>query len=62
MHETVDSIADLLQLVVVMEEDQRMEVAIAYMSDNRTVESRLGKIFLCLVDQLREFGYRNAVE
>lgn len=56
MHRTLD----LLQLLVVPEEQQRVEVAVADVSDDGARQTLLLQVALRLVDEVGESGYGNA--
>ena len=62
MHQPVHRTLDLLQFLVVPEEQQRVEVAVADVSDDGTGQTLLLQVALRLVDEVGESGYGDAVE
>ena len=61
MHQPVHGTLDLLQLLVVPEEQKRVEVAVADVSDDGARKTLLLQVSLRLVDEMRESGYGDAV-
>ena len=61
MHQPVHGTLALLQLLVVPEEQKRVEVAVADVSDDGARQTLLLQVALRLVDKVGESGYGHAV-
>lgn len=60
MHQAMHGLADLWKLLVAVEDDQCMEVAIANVSDDRGLQIMRCEVFLGLVYKFGEPRDRNA--
>lgn len=59
MYETVDSVANVRELVVFVEEYQSMEVPISDVSDDGRLQPVLLQVFLRLVHEFRQLRHRH---